>query len=670
VYLSHIEPTRTNHRLLWLRRAALRAVVHLATLGGEDELRHYGFLQSYLDEVRALLPPVESLPELETAWAAALQEWERAAIDSTFPLSRLVQSGLTPAHLEALMLAGLVEEDARFGVLFSALHPFPDEIRLTVGLLNDLLRDSDGWQIASDLARRGLLTIAQPERPRAARPLSVPGAVWDACRGTLEASSGITRYPASHFPELHDLSRLFAADTTRRLTRLPDLLTSKHAGGVILRGMRGSGRRRALGSIARAMGCDVLAVHAEKEPLQLIRLLGPLALMLGALPVISLELSPGETLDMPALAGYSGPLGIVLGQDGSVRGEAVATCVTIAIPPPGRDLRRERWASVLNPHLNGNQQTIDELSASYHLTLEGVERSGRLALAYAALDGRQHIQPADVQEACRALGQQSLESLASRVETGGTWDELIVPEMTRAELHSLVLRCRQREAVLAHLGAGFRGATRGVRALLAGPSGTGKTLAVRIIAAELGLDLYRIDLSAVVSKYIGETERNLSRLFARAEEQDIILLLDEGDSLMTGRTDVRTSNDRYANMETNYLLQRLEHYQGIFLVTTNAMQRIDGAFQRRMDACIEFSAPGTAQRYDIWRLHLPVNHTVNERFLRTAAARCNLSGGQIRNAALHATVLAVENRQPLCQDNLNEGIAREYRKMGAASPLG
>jgi SpoVK/Ycf46/Vps4 family AAA+-type ATPase len=208
-----------------------------------------------------------------------------------------------------------------------------------------------------------------------------------------------------------------------------------------------------------------------------------------------------------------------------------------------------------------------------------------------------------------------------------------------------------------------------VRALFAGASGTGKTLAARILAAELGLDLYRVDLASVVSKYIGETEKNLSRLFARAEEQDVILLLDEGDSLLTARTDVRSSNDRYANMETNYLLQRLEHYQGIFLVTTNTPGRIDSAFQRRMDVYIEFNPPNAAQRYDIWRLHCPAQHALEDGFMRTVAARCNLSGGQIRNAALHATVLAVDVGQPLSHAHLTEGIAREYRKMGAASPL-
>ena len=144
-----------------------------------------------------------------------------------------------------------------------------------------------------------------------------------------------------------------------------------------------------------------------------------------------------------------------------------------------------------------------------------------------------------------------------------------------------------------------------MRALFSGSSGTGKTLATRILAGELGMDLYRVDLASVINKYIGETEKNLHRVLSRAEELDVILLLDEGDALLGSRTDVKSSNDRYANLETNYLLQRLESYQGIVLVTTNAGQNIDSAFQRRMDVVVDFVPPGADERWGIWQLHLP-----------------------------------------------------------------
>ena len=209
-----------------------------------------------------------------------------------------------------------------------------------------------------------------------------------------------------------------------------------------------------------------------------------------------------------------------------------------------------------------------------------------------------------------------LDSLAERVTGGGAWSQLVVGAATLDKLRELEQRCLYRERLLRHLGPAFNAnGNRGVRALFSGSSGTGKTLAARILAAELGMDLYRVDLASVINKYIGETEKNLHRVLARAEELDVILLLDEGDALLGQRTDVKSSNDRYANLETNYLLQRLESYQGIVLVTTNAAQNIDSAFQRRMDVVVNFVPPAVDDRWAIWQLHLPADNAVHPDYL-------------------------------------------------------
>lgn len=663
----------------WLQRAIVRLAAFVSVVGGDEALEHYSFLQPYLAGAREACPAAASLVELDHWGRAVARQQEVELQRGEFPLARLRQAGLTADHLGALMLISLVEIDARFGAMTSALHPFPDEPRMTVGLLDDLLRFNrpadapPGWRVAHELEQRGLLVRHQPDRPRAAQPLSVPAPVWDVLSGEtlLRVPAGLAFRSQRACDTLAGLDGLLPGELLTRLERLPQLVEQGLAQGVILRGMRGSGRLRALEAVARAEGRDVLHLRrpeAQTLP-QLCRLAGPLAVLQRALPLIELELAPGETATLPSLAGYHGPVGIILNREGSVTGPLAERCVTLHVPAPGQAARQRQWATVLDTRANGTQAVVEAASRDYHLTLGAVAQAGQLARAYAALNGHRHVDMADVQDACRALNQQTLENLATRLTTDNAWADLIVSPAIRAELENLVLRCRHRERVLAQLGRGFAGTSRGVRALFGGPSGTGKTLAARLVAAELKLDLYRVDLAAVVSKYIGETERNLSRLFARAEEQDIVLLLDEGDSLLTARTEVRSSNDRYANLETNYLLQRLEQYEGIILITTNAADRIDGAFQRRIDLFIEFSVPDAGQRQQLWRLHLPAQHVVSQGFLRTAALRCQLTGGQIRNAALHATVLAVETETPVCDDFLADGIDREYTKIGAASPL-
>jgi SpoVK/Ycf46/Vps4 family AAA+-type ATPase len=184
------------------------------------------------------------------------------------------------------------------------------------------------------------------------------------------------------------------------------------------------------------------------------------------------------------------------------------------------------------------------------------------------------------------------------------------------------------------------------------------------------MDLYRVDLAAVINKYIGETEKNLHRVLSTAEDLDVVLLLDEGDALLGSRTEVRSANDRYANLETNYLLQRLESYQGIVLITTNAAENIDSAFQRRMDVAINFTAPQAEERWHIWQLHLPLAHAVEPLALERIAARCAMTGGQIRNAAQLATLLAMDNPfGVLTEAHLEQAVDSEYRKAGATSPL-
>jgi SpoVK/Ycf46/Vps4 family AAA+-type ATPase len=261
-------------------------------------------------------------------------------------------------------------------------------------------------------------------------------------------------------------------------------------------------------------------------------------------------------------------------------------------------------------------------------------------------------------------------TLASRLEVTGGWDHIVVPAATMAELRTLERRCRRRERLAATLPAMLAGGLGpGVRALFTGPSGTGKTLAARLLASELDKDLYRLDLSGVVDKYLGETEKNLDRVLDHVEALDVVLLIDEGDALMAKRTDVHSSNDRYANLETNYLLQRFDSFDGIVVVTTNAEQHVDSAFERRMDVVIDFVSPGALDRRRLWDAHLPAEHRVQDEVLDDVAARCALTGGQVRNVVLHASLLALEEERGVATEDLVAAVRREYVKQGAVCPL-
>jgi len=345
----------------------------------------------------------------------------------------------------------------------------------------------------------------------------------------------------------------------------------------------------------------------------------------------------------------------------------VEKAISLKVPLPKASLRHRIWQAALAGHPVKN---LDLISERFHLPSGHIRQAAGLAIAEAGLGNQPVVGVDEVRRACRALNRQLLDTLAAPVEADGCWQHLVVSDTVALKLRELEQRCQHREQLLEHLGSAFgRSANRGVRALFSGSSGTGKTMAARILAAELGMDLYRVDLAAVVNKYIGETEKNLHRVLGTAEALDVILLLDEGDALLGSRTEVRSANDRYANLETNYLLQRLEGYQGIILITSNAAENIDSAFQRRMDVVVHFIVPQAEARWQIWQLHLPSDHEVNRIRLEEIAVRCEMTGGQIRNAALLATLLAVNEGSPVTDLHLMQGVQMEYAKAGAHSPV-
>jgi SpoVK/Ycf46/Vps4 family AAA+-type ATPase len=256
-----------------------------------------------------------------------------------------------------------------------------------------------------------------------------------------------------------------------------------------------------------------------------------------------------------------------------------------------------------------------------------------------------------------------LESLAVRVRPRRSWEDLILPADQMLQLRELAGRYRDRDTV--HGSWGFPALpSTGVVALFAGPSGTGKTLAAEVVAAGLGLDLYKVDLSAVVSKWIGETEKNLSRIFDAAAAGDLVLFFDEADALFGKRSEVTDAHDRYANIEVAYLLQRLETYDGLVVMATNLQRNIDAAFLRRISVAVDFTPPDEDQRRAIWRRAFPAAAPVSDLDLDFLARQFKVTGGVIANAARTAAFLAAAPGGPITMDHVMLGLKREFQKLG------
>ena len=269
----------------------------------------------------------------------------------------------------------------------------------------------------------------------------------------------------------------------------------------------------------------------------------------------------------------------------------------------------------------------------------------------------------DVWEACREQSSWELRQLAQVIEPSFTWDDIVLPAEVLAQLRDISSQVAYRAKVYRHWGFGAKVSRGlGISALFSGVSGTGKTMAAEVLARHLRLDLYRVDLAGVVSKYIGETEKNLKKIFDAAERSGAILFFDEADALFGKRTEVKDSRDRFANIEVNYLLQRMESFNGLSILATNRKADIDRAFLRRLRFLVDFPFPDTMQRMRIWHKSFPAGAPLAE-LDYDALARLEIPGGNIRNIALSAAFLAAERNTPISMDLLMQAARREYTKM-------
>ncbi|WP_436840888.1 ATP-binding protein [Streptomyces virginiae] len=598
------------------------------------------------------------------------------------PLGVLVtRFGLEPLDVDLLLVALAPDLDARFERLYGYLNDDLTRRRPTVGLALELCGRgrvaAARFRLApgAPLVAGGLLEVTEPERPPLSRVLAVPDRVTAHLLGDAAPDPQLAEVlgEAADDPAV-DPDELYRA-AAAALSGTGHVHLRTRGGdpeGLAAAALRARGLRplvldpSALAHHARAL--PALARAAAREA----RLVGA-GVLLG--PLEDLPDKPDERAHVlrtlcTVLRGI--PL-FTHGTSGWEPAWAAATPVSLTVTAPSPDRQAVRWRHALERAAveHGETGGADEVEAlarsvsAHRLDAGQLRRAADTASRTAALDGRP-VSPADLRAAVRAQNGAGLARLARRVEPAVGWDDLVLPAPTHRRLRELAVRARHRDQVLGQWGmrpGGGRG--RGVIALFAGSSGTGKTMSAEVVAADLGMDLYVVDLSTVVDKYVGETEKNLERIFTEASAVNAVLLFDEADAIFGRRSDVKDSHDKHANMESAYLLQRMESFDGIAILTTNLRANLDEAFTRRLDVIADFPVPDAAQRRALWERclgdRLPRADDVDLKF---CADRFELAGGSIRSCAVTAAYSAAAAGGALAMRQVVTAVAQEYRKLG------
>jgi hypothetical protein len=579
---------------------------------------------------------------------------------------------LDPTDEDLLVVALAPDVDHRFERLYGYLHDDVTRRRASVGIALELAglhpadvaaRDRLGPR--SPLVAAGLVEVDDPDRPFLTRALRVPDRVAAHLLGgdlaDPVAADLLVAPVAVTLPDDGGLGRV-AGDGGDG----PDLLV------YVAEDPGASGRSFAAAALAAA-GRDSLVADLDRlgpEPTAPVlaaaaRALGREARLAGAVlvagPVDRLAERGPEAVRI--LAELAVPL-VLTGRRHWEPAWSRRVPVVVAAPPPVADERARLWRSHLDGRVAAGLDPADA-TTQFRLTPEQVADAAAAAVGQARLTGVP-VDAAGLRRGARSRNGAGLERRARRIEPGVGWDDLVLPPVALDGLRDLALRVRHRDLVLTEWGmrpGGGRG--RGVTALFAGDSGTGKTMSAEVVAGHLGLDLYVIDLATVVDKYVGETEKNLERVFGEADGVNGVLLFDEADAIFGKRSEVRDAHDRYANIEVAYLLQRMETFDGLAILTTNLRANLDDAFTRRLDAIIDFPVPDEEQRLLLWERCLgSAVPRADDIDLGFCARQFELAGGHIRSIVVTAAYLAAGRGSPVGMADLIAATQREYRKLG------
>ncbi|MFY1671357.1 AAA family ATPase [Plantactinospora sp. WMMB334] len=654
-------------------------------------------------EVDALLgrpvdaPPLDDDPEigsrLDRLSNEIAERVKRGVRDGAFlRLVALVERfDLCPLDLEVVVACLALETDRRYERLYGYLNDDVTRRAPTVDLILTLLCTGlpartaarTRFTSAAPLVRHRLILLsddpAQPSHsllgsnvrldPRVAGFLLEDDEIADQLRPYARVVA-----PAGSLDDLH-FPVSFGASVARLAERAGDDLMVYCQGGY------GLGKQSVAAACCQrwhapllVVAADLLADRPIEEFATLVGLVDREARLLGAVmywenidALLAEQGRPRLSLLLSMLAAHRAPA-FLAGETGWEPADLPGgvTFVRLEFPAPGYDERIRLWEAALG----GAAPAVElaEVAGKFRLSGGQIQDAAATArhLAYARSPGAPRVSSADLYAACRAQSNRKLAELAQRIAPHYSWDDIVLPADRMEQLREIANQVRYRALVYESWGFERKLANgRGLAVLFAGPSGTGKTMAADVLAHDLGLDLYRIDLSTVVSKYIGETEKNLSRIFAEAATSNAVLFFDEADALFGKRSAVRDAHDRYANLEISYLLQRMEQHEGVVVLATNLRKNLDDAFIRRLHATIDFPVPGVEDRRRIWRQVWPDGAPLEEGLdLDLLAGHVDLPGGSIRNIALAGAFLAAAEGGVVTMAHLLQATRREYQKMG------
>jgi AAA+ superfamily predicted ATPase len=674
-----------------------------AAYGPQASGDRYRGLYITRDEVERLLAREPGAPTLRPDGSESEEALPEPGDDSRLVWLALA-FGLSLFDLDVILIALAPELDLRYERLYAYLQDDVTRRRPSVDLALNLLCPSPEDKLArrvhfapdAPLLRHELIRLI-PDPNQVAPPLlghylKLDEQIVRLLSGQAGLDPRLAQFCRMIEPTVSLDGLSLAPETKRALPQLAFQARQTHRPlRLYFQGPPGAGKRRTAEALAREVGLPLLAVDLARalaacvDSEQTLRLVFREAwfqdaiLYLNGLDVLrgderavqyrclldTLERHGGITIlagARPWVSPGCGPAGVIPVSFAALDVAQRQACWEACLAEGGLTFDEGDVAALAGRFCLTPGQIADATATAYNYAL------WRTAAETHGPDGEPNDGPtvADLFAAARAQSGHDLATLARKVEPVYAWEDIVLPDDTLAQLREICQRVAYRQRVLGDWGFDRKlSLGKGVNALFAGPSGTGKTMATEIIANELGLDLYKIDLSGVVSKYIGETEKNLDRIFTTAENANAILFFDEADALFGKRSEVHDSHDRYANVEISYLLQKMEQYEGIAILATNLRQNLDESFVRRLAFTVHFPFPDEASRQRIWTgiwpAAAPLAGDVDMDFL---ASQFKLSGGNIKNVALAASFLAAADGGAVTMGHLFQATQREYQKMG------